>query len=216
MPTIALGNPALLHAMLALGSLHMAKLLNGPITAPLKHYHLAIRRVGKAVSLPTRRGQPATLAATMLLGFFEIMNADHSKWADHVLGSRLLLQGIDFSGMTRYLKKKKKQRRQSQYEIIQDHNMMSDIDDDAHDQRNSSDYLPKDDDINENLVSIIMGKRLQYDQYGQVLDDINAPSDDNRVYTQNEIETYESQRDMFWWHCKMDSTQSILGGTKLM
>src|SRR5438046_2366963 len=115
MPTVALGNSALLHAMLALGSLHMAKLQNGPITAPLKHYHLALRRVGKAVSLPTRRGQLATLAATMLLGFFEIMNADHNKWIGHVLGTKLLLQGVDFSGITKFLKKKKMQRRESRY-----------------------------------------------------------------------------------------------------
>jgi hypothetical protein len=214
MPTIALGNPALLQAILALGSLHMAKLSDGPITAPLKHYSLAIRRVGRAVSSPTRRGQPATLAATLLLGWFEVMTADHSKWAGHVLGAKMLLQSVDFAGITKYLKKRRTQQREAQ-NIHQQEGPFSSFGEARQDDGNSADYLPKDDDVNENLVSMIMGKKLQYDQYGQILDDINAPSDDNKMYTQREIETYETQRDLFWWYCRNDTIHCILGGTKL-
>lgn len=195
----------------------MAKLQDGPIMAPLKHYHLAIRRIGKAVGLPTHRSLPAILAATMLLGWFETMSSDHSKWTGHVLGARMLLQGIDFSGMTRYLKTTKMRLRQTQIHGQSHVDTSSmEFEDSHHDYVGSLPHLPQDDDVNESLVGILMGKKLQYDQYGEILEDINAPRSDKKVYTQRDIETYEIQRDLFWWYCKQDFTQSILGGTKLL
>ncbi|KAF5001757.1 hypothetical protein FGRMN_824 [Fusarium graminum] len=70
-PVISLNHPALLHSMLALGALQIAKLQNIPATAAMKHYHLAIRRIAKNVNAPSRRTQPATVAATLLLSYFE-------------------------------------------------------------------------------------------------------------------------------------------------
>jgi hypothetical protein len=34
--------------------------------------------------------------------------------------------------------------------------------------------------------------------------------------TDRDIEQYENVRDLFWWYCKMDVYQSMLGGTKLL
>lgn len=215
MPTIALGNQALLHAMLALSAFHIAKLTNSPPMAAIKHYGYAIRKVAHSVSLPTRRGQPATLAATMLLGYYEVMNGEHQKWSNHLLGSQVLLNEIDFRGMTNYIKRQKKQQRNRQAQMFH-HNMAMGVDLDYYeDEPEDVPYLP-DDDVNENLVGMIMGKKLKYDESGQILDDVYEPSGKEKVYTRRDIEIYENQRDLFWWYAKQDAFQSILSGNRLL
>ena len=216
MPTLALNNQALLHAMLAIGSLHMALLQESPITASLKHYHIAIRRIAKIVQLPARRGQPATLAATLLLGWYELMSADHQKWSSHLLGARQLLKEIDFVGMTKYSRNKRTQHQKAQRTNLYHPELALGIfethgNDEAYGREDSIQ-----DDVNENLVGMIMGKTLRYDQHGHVLDDFRTPANEYRDFTHGELETYESQRDLFWWYCKQDAFQSILSGNRLL
>lgn len=196
--------------MLALGSLHIAKLQGGPITASLKHYAIGLRRVAKSVSLPTRRGHPATLAAAMLLAFYECWSADHQKWSNHIFGAKQLVREIDFVGMTRYAKRKRAQHRQEEQMRLQQCQLHLPFDKRA---RFSS---PPADEVDENLVGMLMGKKVIYDQYGQVMDSFVSEQDWNREYTERELETYETQRDLFWWYCKQDTYQSILGGGKLL
>ena len=216
MPTLALNNRALLHAMLAIGSLHMALVQESPVTASLKHYHIAIRRVAKIVRLPVHRGQPATLAATLLLGWYELMSADHQKWSSHLLGARLLMKEVDFAGMTSYLRRKRPQYQQSRRTNPHHHEMDPAIlESYGQDGADSREDLTQD-DVNENLVSMIMGKKLRYDQYGQVLGDPSTPGIQQREFTHAELEIYESQRDLFWWYCKQDAFQSILSGNRLL
>ncbi|KAH6663471.1 hypothetical protein B0J14DRAFT_661984 [Halenospora varia] len=211
-PTLALSNPALLHAMLALACLHIAKLQNRPITASLKHYAIGLRRVAKCVSLPSKRGQPATLAAALLLAFYECWSADHQKWSNHVLGARQLVREIDFSGMTRYIKSKKIQKRQEErmryYHQAQQQGMGHNFYDDR------VQFQAYVDDVDENIVGMIMGKEVAYDTYGSVIDD-GANGQDTRAYSEKDLEIYETQRDLFWWYCKQDAYQSILGGGRL-
>ncbi|RDL38855.1 uncharacterized protein BP5553_03195 [Venustampulla echinocandica] len=210
-PTLALQNPALLHAMLALAGLHIAKLQNRPATASLKHYHISLRRTAKSVGLPTRRGQPATLAAVLLLGFYECWCADHQKWSNHLLGARQLVREIDFAGITRYRKALKIQERQEErmryYEAQQDETGQSFYDDRAR-------FQAYTDDVDENIVALLMGKMVLFDEYGQVVDE-NAYEPNTRTYTKRDVELYETQRDLFWWYCKQDAYQSILGGGRL-
>jgi hypothetical protein len=198
--------------MLALGSLHIAKLQNGPIAASLKHYAIGLRRVAKCVSLYSRRRQPATLAAAMLLAFYEVWSADHQKWSNHILGAKQLVKEIDFAGMTRCIKDKKAQRRQEErlkYQQAQARGGTYGFDDRVR-------FHPNNDELDENIVSMLMGKKLLYDQYGQIIDD-NAPGDTwNKEYSERDLETYETQRDLFWWYCKNDVYQSILGGGRLL
>ena len=195
--------------MLALASLHIAKLQDEPITASLKHYAISVRRVAKSVSLPTRRGHPATLAAAMLLAFYECWSADHQKWSNHLYGARQLVREIDFAGMTKYIKATKLQRRREERARQYQAQQLGQF----YDDRNR--FLPSD-DVDENIVSVLMGRRLRYDEYGQILDD-NAPDDGaNKVYTERDLEIYETQRDLFWWYCKQDVYQSILGGGRLL
>lgn len=198
--------------MLAVASLHIAKLQNEPITASLKHYAISLRRVAKSVSLPHRRGQPATLAAAMLLAFYECWSADHQKWSNHVLGARMLVREIDFASTTRHMKSMKSQQRQQEHDRIfqAQQQGLGGFGDDR------SRHLMPSEDVDENLVGMLMGKKVRYDQYGHILDDDISDNGGSRAYTPRELETYETQRDLFWWYCKFDVYQSVLGGGPLL
>jgi hypothetical protein len=212
LPTLALQNPALLHAMLAIGSLHIAKLQNGPIAASLKHYAIGLRRVAKSVGIYSRRRQPATLAAAMLLAFYECWCADHQKWSNHLLGAKQLVREIDFAGMTRYIKNKTARRRQEEqqrYQQTQGQGVPYGLDDRTR-------FQPNVDEVDENIVSMLMGKRLFYDRYGQIIDDSVWDGPQRKEYSERDLEIYETQRDLFWWYCKQDVYQSILGGGRLL
>ncbi|PBP21064.1 hypothetical protein BUE80_DR008087 [Diplocarpon rosae] len=209
-PTIALQNSALLHAMLAITSLHISKLQNGPITASYKHYALSLRRVAKSVSLPTRRGHPATLAAALLLAFYECWLADHQKWSNHLFGAKQLIKEIDFAGLTKHIKRQKTHERQYRLRKLhyaQEHGLKFSFDDSSH--------LRPADEVDENIVGNLMGRKVSYDEYGQIIDDRQSKSTRGKKYTKRDIEIYETQRDLFWWYCKQDSYQGILGGGKL-
>jgi hypothetical protein len=216
MPTIALRNHALLHAMLAMASLHIAKLQNTSIMASLKHYHLAIRRLAKDVGLPTRRKQLATLATTLLLGYYEVMSADHSKWCDHLLGAHQLIKQIDFAGMTKYLKAKKARTSQSRPGHLYGHSIPLEVLSGYQDEFAEGLQHSIEDDIDENFVGILMGKRLRYAEYGQILEDTETPNSEEKKYTKRDLDIFETQRDLFWWYTKQDALQSILSQNRLL
>jgi hypothetical protein len=211
-PTLAFHNQALLHAMLALASLHIAKLQNGPITASLKHYAIGLRRVAKSLSTPSRRRQPSTLAASMLLAFYECWSADHQKWSKHLLGSKQLVREIDFAGMTKQIKAMKKQESREESERKSRAHQKGTV---AY-YEDGTRYKTTFENVDEKIVGMLMGQKLRYDQYGRIMDD-DAPGDgSSRVYSRQELEIYETQRDLFWWYCKQDVYQSILGGGRLL
>ncbi|KAK4193940.1 transcriptional regulatory protein moc3 [Podospora australis] len=203
-PIMAFNHPALMQAILALGSLQMAKLQNSSPTAAMKHYHLSLRRIAKNYSSPTRRTQPATLAATLLLGFYEVWNSDHDKWCKHMWGARAILKEIPLRQMTRdILAMKRKQREQ---EFTNHH---------CSDACFASHHLPKVDieEVDTEFIEEITGLKVDYGGGdGYVLND-GASSRASRI-TERDVERYEQLRDLFWWYCKMDVYQSILGGTR--
>ncbi|KAH8889712.1 hypothetical protein GQ53DRAFT_782857 [Thozetella sp. PMI_491] len=203
-PIIAFNHPGLLQAILALGSLQMAKLHNMPPTASMKHYHLSLRRLAKNYQSTTRRTQPATLAATLLLGFYEVWNSDHDKWCKHMWGARAILKEIPLRQMTRdILALKRRHRRQVQESRLQQmqHDGFS----------YSQPDMPDIDMVNTALLSQLTGHSVNYDDFGQVYGSRSS----HRRYTERDIETYEHLSDLFWWYCKMDVYQSVLGGAKL-
>ncbi|EFX01453.1 c6 zinc finger domain containing protein [Grosmannia clavigera kw1407] len=212
-PTIALNHPALLQAMLALGSLHMAKLQGIPATASMKHYHLSLRRIARNYQSTSRRVQPATLAATMLLGFYEVWNSDHDKWCKHMWGARAILREIPLREMTKKMIALKRKRRQALYQGSLDH-----------DSTMPEDGIVADKDIDlvdSVIVSQLSGLPVGYDQD----EDVTSSSFHNRrstswttpdAYTEKDIKTYHILSDLFWWYAKMDVYQSILGGTRLL
>lgn len=127
-----------------------------------------------------------------------------------MLGAKQLVKEIDFAGMTRHIKRKKAQKRQEVLErqhFAYDNGLEYDFDDQSH--------LRPHDEVDENIVGIIMGRKVSYDEYGQVVDDDRIPGW-GKEYTERDLEIYETQRDLFWWYCKQDTYQSILGGGKLL
>lgn len=104
LPTLALRNQGLLHAMLATASLHIAKLQGASKTPSLQHYAWSLKRVHYAVGHNKKRHDVSTLAASLLLGFYEVMTADHMRWSKHLSGAKQLIMEIEFSGMTRQIK----------------------------------------------------------------------------------------------------------------
>ncbi|GKT59116.1 C6 finger domain-containing protein [Colletotrichum tofieldiae] len=191
---------SLLQAMLALGALQIAKLQKIPPTAAMKHYHLAIRRIAKNLRSPKRRTQPATLAASLLLGYFEVWNSDHTKWCNHLFGSRLLIREIPFRQMTKNILPLKRARRalfqESQNQPLDPFFM-------GHDNTHMMSHDL--DDLDLGLLSRLTNQHVLYED--------DEPATGN-YYTDRDIEHYEHLRDLFWWYCKMDVYQSMLGGGK--
>ncbi|KAL8653210.1 MAG: hypothetical protein Q9226_003941 [Calogaya cf. arnoldii] len=213
LPMMALSNQALLHAQLALASLHIAKLQQTSATPSLKHYHYALRRVAKAVGHPTKRREIATLAATLLLGFFEVTTAEHNKWNSHLAGARELILEIDFAGMTKRINAYKAEtstiKKGGPYDYGQNQHYSSH-------RRMSFDILRTDKEIDENLVSTLMGYRTRYDEYGQVIDANDTPSNYHIPLTPEDVEKFEIQCDLFWWYARQDMYQSLISGNRLL
>lgn len=210
-PTLALQHLGLFHAMLALASLQLAKLRDSPPTAALRHYHRAIRRIAKNVKSPARRTQPATLAATLLLGYFEVWSSDHTKWCNHLFGARILFREMSLADMTRscFPAKRMKQRREAAgYQLGHISSFFHGTrrhPTTPHEELYALDYR---------LLNAITGLDVSPEDYGDgqgQLSDETYPS-----VTDKEIEKYDIICDLFWWYCKMDVYQSILGGTKLL
>jgi hypothetical protein len=221
-PIISFNHPALLQAILALGSLQMAKLQGIPATASMKHYHLSLRRIAKNYQSPTRRTQPATLAATLLLGFYEVWNGDHGKWCKHMWGARAILREIPLKEMTKAvlgLKRRRQQRlrdlllRRQQQHLQPQFGAVDPVGPAMPDEYGNveADFA----DVNPGLISQITGKTVTYEDFGHVYD-ADDPKKSTRKYTDRDIETYEHISDLYWWYCKMDVYQSILGATSLL
>ena len=208
MPVLSFHHPALLHAILALGSLQMAKYQGFPETASLKHYHMALRRIAKNVRSPERRTHPATLAATLLLGYFEIWSADHEKWCRHLLGARLIIKEIRFAEMARLAQALKRQKRQ-QYEQSRTQALYEDPFSEA------ADPQPPVEEVNPAFLTQITGMPVAYEQQSRVTEKLNSRNS-RRRFTDREAETYENLLDLYWWYIKMDVYQSTLGNTKLL
>ncbi|CAK7265120.1 hypothetical protein SEPCBS119000_001345 [Sporothrix epigloea] len=212
-PIIALNHPALLQAMLALGSLQMARLQGAPHTASMKHYHLSIRRLGRNCENLSRRVQPATLAATMLLGFYEVWTSDHDKWCKHLWGARAILREIPIRDMTKKIIALKREQRMnlSAYNSEYGHGISA-----------NALVAEKDiDQVDSKLVERLCGRPAGYmddKPNGKTFASSSAFQawTASSHFTEKDIETYELVADLFWWYCKMDVYQSILGGTPLI
>jgi hypothetical protein len=144
----------------------------------------------------------------LLLAFYECWSADHQKWSNHLLGAKQLVREIDFVGMTRYLKNRRALQRLEEQAKVQQAQM--------HPFDDSARFSSLVDEVDENLVGMLMGKKVKYDQYGQVIEDFVSKPGWTREYTERDLEIYETQRDLFWWYCKQDVYQSILGGGRLL
>ncbi|WPG99558.1 Hypothetical protein R9X50_00237500 [Acrodontium crateriforme] len=201
MPMAALHHQGLLHAMLALASLQIARLTGASTTPSIQHYAWALKRIHHCVGHPQKRLKLTTVAASLLLGFYEVMTADHMKWNMHLAGSKQLLVETDFVGMTRQFKKMKAEKaardhlgrkRRLGSQSAQDHTL---------------DQIP---DIDERMLSVFNGKEVEYESPGHIL------TSESSIPKPLDLAKFEMFRDLYWWYCKQDAYQSIISGNALL
>ncbi|KAI9842055.1 MAG: hypothetical protein M1838_003280 [Thelocarpon superellum] len=204
LPTLALRHPPLLHAMLAVASLHIAKLQGDTVVPSLKHYHMALRRVARYVSLPSKRVELGTLAATQLLGFWEVMAAEHMKWNSHLLGARQLLVETDFAGLSRRVKVNALWRG-AEKDMSCGENSAPPL----------SGPMQPHHAVEEDPIAQLTGGKARdamQDDVAEHADNLPWSGSAGAPMMEMEREEYEARSDLFWWYLKQDLYQSILSG----
>jgi hypothetical protein len=193
LPAMALNHQGLLHAILSLSSLHAAKLLNGPVTPSYKHYAYSIKRMRRCLVERKNRHLPSTLAATLLLGFYEVMTADHSKWTSHLKGASQLLKEINFRWLAHQFNNPA-------------HKWSSDDDlsqyaagDPLETQQQAPSWL----DLDHHLIYRLSGGTIS----DKPIQTEAGPFDAQR---------YLVYQDLFWWYAKQDVYQSVISGNRLL
>ncbi|KXT10460.1 hypothetical protein AC579_1844 [Pseudocercospora musae] len=206
LPMAALHHQGLLHAMLALASLHIARLQDASVTPSIQHYAWALKRVHASVSNSQSRLKLTTIAASMLLGFYEVMTADHMKWNTHLAGAKQLFVETDFVKMTQEFRRLKIQRAATCHARME-RSYGSPASPEAFSRDDLLDQIP---DIDERLVSEMVGREVRYGGYGRV----EAPP--SAIPPELDLSKFEILKDLYWWYCKQDVYQSIVSGNALL
>ncbi|KAI9889988.1 MAG: hypothetical protein M1814_004606 [Vezdaea aestivalis] len=220
MPLMALGSPPLLQAILALACLHIAKLKDESVLPALKHYQLALRRVARCVSLPAKRNGIDVLAATLLLGYYEVASQEHNKWNSHLLGARQLLVETDFLSTTKRIRRMRSQKniRRS----LSNNQGYSQFPSEAAAQmykRMEDTYLGPSRAVDDDLLAKLVGQTPRYAQAGMVELETNSSPDTIAAQgpmTPREIDDYDLRCDLYWWYLKQDVIQSIISTNGLL
>lgn len=218
LPMRALTHQGLLHAMLALASLHIAKLQQTSSTPSLKHYHYALRRVAKALGNQKKRRDVATLAATQLLGFYEVTTAEHNKWNSHLAGARELIMDIDFARMIKRIEAHRQQQEEAEARLkFEMQHGLANAYWHEYAQGALDDFPARvDQQLDERLICTIMGRGTRYDQHGRITGEGDPASQTESPLTAHDIENFEVQSELFWWYVKHDIYQSIISGNRLL
>ena len=208
-PSLALQNTALLHAVLALSAVHIAK-LQGTSDAPsLKHFTYAARRVGKLLGPSKQRHDAATLAAVLLLGFYEVLSADHSRWSLHLSGAKNLVMEIDYAGMTRTIFRMRHRAKlncaQNYCTTFEEILQVADIP--------ASLLSDADWEVDQDVLSLLTGYQIDYS--GQWQPNLNH-QEEYQNFGETEVEDYKIKCDLRWWYCKQDIFQGMVSGDRLL
>lgn len=183
----------------------MAEYQGQPPTASMHHYHICLRRSAKNYQKPDRLTEPATLAAVLLLGFYEVWSTNHEKWCSHMLGALAIIQKIKFREMSRRAWEIQQQRYQEWLGLQTEDPFAAFMPQTGH----LSHELAE---IDLNLVRSLTGNRISF-MDSSAFSSWNSGS---RSHTDRDIEDYEHLADLYWWFCKQDVYQSTLGGSKLL
>ncbi|RMZ81748.1 hypothetical protein DV738_g2084, partial [Chaetothyriales sp. CBS 135597] len=209
LPAAAINNQALAHAILAVGGLHVAKLRSMSEEPSLKHFTYALRKVGKLIGLPDRRHEISTLATVLLLGFYEVMCADHSRWSLHLEGAKKLIMEIDFATTTRVARS---MRSRARYRLQQYGHQYG--------TRPSSELaliagipepLLADEDweVDQQLISSLTGLAIDYDRQWQPNYPELYPRPD---LSEKDVMDYKTKMDLRWWYWKQDVFRGMISG----
>lgn len=66
------------------------------------------------------------------------------------------------------------------------------------------------------LLNVLTGRKIDTDELGFVPEERSKYPRSPGKITEKDIDLYETLSDLFWWYCKMDVYQSVLGGTTLL
>ncbi|KAI4657169.1 uncharacterized protein J4E79_007785 [Alternaria viburni] len=212
LPLKALSHQGLLHAMLALASLHIARLQGASITPSYKHYAYSLKRLVRSLGNPTKRLSTNTLATSLLLAFYEVWTAEHVKWGTHLVGAQRLITELDFRSLTReYRRMRAAQTAMERQFPHQNPEML--FDQRQFDQRLKDSALMPD----QGLVSTIVGKKVNYDDFGMVFEDNGARHDARQsIPAKLDLQSYETLQDIYWSYARHDVYQSIVSGHRLI
>lgn len=204
-PSQSMKHPALLHAILALGSLQMAEYQGQTATVSMLHYHLSIRRSAKNYQKPDRLTQPATLAAVLLLGFYEVWTTNHEKWCSHMLGASAIIKETRFREMSRRVWEIHQHRYQEWLKFQAQDPFAAFMPQTGHPSHELA-------EIDLDLVRSLTGQPVYF------MGGVDSPSwnSTQRSHSDKDLENYEHLADLYWWFCKMDVYQATLGGSKLL
>ncbi|KAF1811921.1 hypothetical protein P152DRAFT_381794, partial [Eremomyces bilateralis CBS 781.70] len=208
LPVLAINDQALLQVMLALGSLHIAKLQGASEMPSLKHYGYAIKRINKRLSDESKRHQATTLAASLLLGFYEVMAGEHMRWSTHIQGAQKLIVEIDYVGMTKQLRKS----REAEASQKQNHKGMSDW----HISLSHDAQKDAPNEVDEGVLSTLVGREVRFDDFGQVEPEGSSSQGRTNPKKGFHLDHYDIYQDLFWWYCRQDAYQSIISGEPLL
>ncbi|KAF2260716.1 hypothetical protein CC78DRAFT_547254 [Lojkania enalia] len=212
LPLKALKHQGLLHAMLALSSLHIAKLQRASPTPSYKHYAYAIKRLHRSLSNSKKRLQVPTLATALLLAFYEVMTAEHVKWSTHLVGAAQLLAELDFRSLTQEARRLKAEQT-AQDEKFPYRNPSMLIDQREYEQNLKASAMMPD----EITVSTIVGKKVSYDDFGRVLEEPSMRQEKKRkLFEKFDLRLFETSQDLHWWYARQDAFQSIVSGNPLI
>ena len=212
LPSAAMSHPALAHAILALGGLHVAKLQQASEDPSLKHFTYALRRVGNLLSLPKRRHEITTLATVLLLGFYEVLAADHSRWNLHLTGATKLVLEHDYAAMTRDVRNMRSLAKENISKFSRQASLTAE------------NYLAvagvpesllddEDWEVDQQLISTLIGKEVDYDK--QVHPSF-AVSKGSPNMSDKDVADFKIKMDLRWWYCKQDIFQSMISGDPLL
>ncbi|KAF2636770.1 hypothetical protein P280DRAFT_492759 [Massarina eburnea CBS 473.64] len=213
LPLKALGHQGLLHAMLAMASLHIAKLQRASITPSYKHYAYALKRLGRSLGNPKKRLSIATIATSLLLAFYEVMTAEHVKWSTHLVGCAQLLSELDFSRLTQEARRLKAAKTEQETRLpYQNPGML--IDQRLLDRKlkEESGMMP-----DEYIVSAIVGRKINYDNIGRVVEDTDGRRNPSGgLPGKLDLRTFETLQDLYWFYARNDAFQSMVSGDPLI
>ena len=203
MPMAALHHQGLLHAMLALASLHIARLQGASMTPSMQHYAWALKRIHHCVGDAKKRFKLTTIAASMLLGFYEIMTADHMKWNMHLAGSKQLFLETDFVTMAKQFRRMKSERAARRQAKRKRQSTAAHL-------KAQDEILDQIHDVDERAISQMVGKEVRYDDQGCIM------TDTLKIPPELDLSKFEILKDLYWWYLKQDVYQSVVSGNSLL
>lgn len=202
MPRAALSNQGLLQAMLAISSLHIAQMHGKSPTPSLKHYAYALKKIHIAVASRSKeRLALPVIAASLLLGFYEIWTADHAKWSSHLKGAGQLLTECGIRGI---------------YNRLRADNLSGRID--------LSNLGGPSVDTDRKLDQMFnIDTELLHALTGLTVDFTVVKSEDggeshpiSMDHSGIDLSSFDTLRNLYWWYKKQDIIQSIVSGNDIM